>query len=505
MRAYSSKVMRPLRGWVDMIRVTAQSLRRSLLTRTTIALWLCLLVHAVTGCERADPPGLPSATGTDPKTLQEAAYLGDLGKLKYYLDSGASINDPDQSGFTALHWAAIESNHEAAAILLDHGAFVDAVRSLDVGYLLNTHKLRPLHLASLEGDKEMVAMLLGAGADPTHPFDLGLTALHLAASRGDVEIAKLLIEAGADVDALAYHDSRAGLAASLFGQSELAAGYTPVFLAAQAGHDLFVELLLSYGADPSICSPHVKLDGVDQSTATTTRSLALLANGSDYADSKRRSPPPQGAKIVRFLRLWQFDRGTCAVHEAAMNGHHRSVKALLNAGVPVDAPDRSGLSAMCYAAWHAKVATIELLLDSGASAMFSTAEGVTPLHFAAASGSPDTVSILLSHMGDSSLSTHPSTALAVDAMTTSHFEISTAGSLQLGVARVDPSEIKTLKIPHGSTALHIAASVGDAESVQLLLSAGSSASAKDAVGMTPMNRAADGGHVSIVNILRDAR
>lgn len=45
--------------------------------------------------------------------------------IQWYLDTGASVNQCDNAGYTALHKACVHNNLEAAALLLQYGADVN--------------------------------------------------------------------------------------------------------------------------------------------------------------------------------------------------------------------------------------------------------------------------------------------------------------------------------------------------------------------------------------------
>lgn len=82
--------------------------------------------------------------------LHEAAEINDLGEVKRLLDSGAEVDSVDLLGKTPLH---LITSAEAAKILIDHGAKIDAD---------NIDKT-PLYLAAKRGDKEIVSFLLAHG------------------------------------------------------------------------------------------------------------------------------------------------------------------------------------------------------------------------------------------------------------------------------------------------------------------------------------------------------
>jgi uncharacterized protein len=124
----------------------------------------------------------------------EAAALGRAGRV-----ADVVAADPDAvraeaaDGFTALHLAAFFGQLEVAAVLLEHGAAVDAQAG-------NPTQVQPLHSAAAGGHAAIAALLLERGADPNARQQGGFVPLHAAAARGDDVTARLLLEHGADRD-----------------------------------------------------------------------------------------------------------------------------------------------------------------------------------------------------------------------------------------------------------------------------------------------------------------
>lgn len=119
---------------------------------------------------------------------------------------GVDVNKPDgihiltQEGeCTPLKHAVLNDRLEIVEALIAAGAKVDTA---------DFSGWTPLMNASVEGQTEIVSLLLKHGADPNIRImpkglskeDKGETALILAARNAQVEVASLLIEAGADVD-----------------------------------------------------------------------------------------------------------------------------------------------------------------------------------------------------------------------------------------------------------------------------------------------------------------
>jgi len=96
-----------------------------------------------------------------------------------------------------------------------------------------------LHAAAETGRKEMIPLILDAGADINRAtYDATFTALHHALAQGHFECARVLIDRGADLNLL----NEAGV----FGSS--------LHYAILKDNEEFVKLLMSKGADVNLCS-----------------------------------------------------------------------------------------------------------------------------------------------------------------------------------------------------------------------------------------------------------
>ena len=129
----------------------------------------------------------------DELSVFEAAAFGRLERLRTIL-----AEDPEQAstrsedGFTALHLAAFAEQEEAARVVIEHGADVNAVSTGPIA------RVPPLGTAVFVPSAPLARLLLDAGADVNLPGDGGFTALHGAAQTGDQELVRLLLERGAD-------------------------------------------------------------------------------------------------------------------------------------------------------------------------------------------------------------------------------------------------------------------------------------------------------------------
>ena len=97
-----------------------------------------------------------------------SAYRGQLRYLHLYLEAGADINlAQPMNGVTGLHVAVQHNLPEIVRFFLDHGARVDQAcyddaPTPDPGHVYGE---TALHFAAAGADREIVQMLLDAGAD----------------------------------------------------------------------------------------------------------------------------------------------------------------------------------------------------------------------------------------------------------------------------------------------------------------------------------------------------
>jgi uncharacterized protein len=148
----------------------------------------------------------------------EASALGQNERLKKILRHDSVLNGYSSDGFTALHFACFFGQPEAARLLIEKGAKVDAVannptrvmplhsaassRNMAAARLLLEHGAPvnarqqagwiPIHAAAQNGDREMVELLLAHSADTEITNDAGKTAAMIAREKGHADIAVLL-------------------------------------------------------------------------------------------------------------------------------------------------------------------------------------------------------------------------------------------------------------------------------------------------------------------------
>jgi tol-pal system protein YbgF len=145
----------------------------------------------------ARPQALAERDAEGNTPLHKAAALNRTALIRELIRRGADVNADNPSYVyvhTPLHEAVRNDRLEAAALLLENGANIDAGRYVRGPETSRRYTLTPLFLAVLSGQEAMVGLLLGHGADPTlsaHPA-LGGTPLGLAEKKGLSSLVRML-------------------------------------------------------------------------------------------------------------------------------------------------------------------------------------------------------------------------------------------------------------------------------------------------------------------------
>jgi ankyrin repeat protein len=125
--------------------------------------------------------------GDGETALHRAASRGHVQATALLLDRGAKVDAADGEGVTPLVLAAYRGHADVVKLLLERGAYVNAQEK--------RNGLSSLSHAVGRGDKELVAVLLKHGADPSLKSADGRTALDRAEANGATEIVALLRQA----------------------------------------------------------------------------------------------------------------------------------------------------------------------------------------------------------------------------------------------------------------------------------------------------------------------
>jgi len=160
--------------------------------------------------------------------LIDAVKSADTAAVRALLDRHVDVNAPQEDGTTALHFAADGDNREIVELLVRAGANVKAA---------NRYGATPMWLASVNGNAAVIDVFLKAGADPNTALPEGETVLMAAARTGNLDAVKLLLGHRAALNAKeGWH------------------GQTALMWAAAEGHSDMVSLLIDKGADVKAAS-----------------------------------------------------------------------------------------------------------------------------------------------------------------------------------------------------------------------------------------------------------
>ncbi|XP_049883188.1 poly [ADP-ribose] polymerase tankyrase [Pectinophora gossypiella] len=295
---------------------------------------------------------------TDPlRELFEACKIGDAARVKKLI-TPQTVNARDTAGrkSTPLHFAAGYGRREVVEILIAAGA---ALQARDDG------GLQPLHNACSFGHADVVRALLAAGAAPAARDNWGYTPLHEAAAKGKVDVCIALLQHGADPN---------------IRNTE---GKTPLDLADSATRPVLTG---------EYCAADV-LEAARSGADDRLASLLTPLNVNVHAHDGRRSTP---------------------LHLAAGYNRARAVRLLLQRGADVHAKDKGGLVPLHNACSYGHYEVTELLVRAGADVNATDLWAFTPLHEAASKARLEVCSLLLSEGADPTLlNCHGKSALDV--------------------------------------------------------------------------------------------
>jgi ankyrin repeat protein len=340
---------------------------------------LKLLLKAGADVESPNPEGQTA--------LMAVARTGEIEAAKVILSYKPKVDAVEQwGGQTALMWAAAQSQPDMVALLIKHGANVNArgvvrdwqrrVTAEGRPKNMNHGGFTPLLYAAREGCIECAKHLLKAKADINLPDPDGMTPLNLALTNMRFDFAAYLISQGADVNRWDFW------------------GRTPLYSAIDLN-------TLPRGGRPDLPS-------TDRLTGYDVAEMLLKAGANPNAQLKLRPPYRNGV----------FDRGGDQVIStgatpllvAAKVGDAKSVELLLKYHAMVDLPTAAGVTPYMAAAGMGQsfnptrgryktdddaVACLKLLKAAGAKVNGTNVQGLTALHSAASLGWDHTVAALV--------------------------------------------------------------------------------------------------------------
>lgn len=196
------------------------------------------------------------------------------------------------------------------------------------------------------------------------------------------------------------------------------------------------------------------------------------------------------------MDLDQHDEaGKTALMLAAAQGHVSLLEQLLQFGARVDQRNRRGGTALMYAAQYGEVEAARRLLAAGSEVNLQAAKGWTALMVAVLKGRKPMTSLLLTHGADPNIQDMLGWTPLMRAVETNRLFI-----VQTLLAQ--PNTLVNAADGNGMTALHVAAALGHADMVKLLLAYGADARARDGADRTPSVLAQQGRHGEVARLLK---
>ena len=276
------------------------------------------------------------------------AKIAEMLNVKLSSESHAVTNDIWSAAFTG--------NTEALKQALTDGADVNVINSASGATLLST--------AAVMGHTKAVAILLEHGADINAKSRDGGTALHTAAFFGRIETAKLLLEKGADTT-LQNNDGVTPLDATNVDWqfTQFVASLLQITVEeaeVKAGRAEIAKLL-----SPSNLSEGEGISAVeDVWDAASTGNLSVVKQALANGINPNTKDPKSGGTLLA---------------SAALMGHTEIVALLLEHGTDVNVRSKDGGTALHAAAFLGRVETVKLLLNKGADTTLRHKMGSTAI------------------------------------------------------------------------------------------------------------------------------
>ncbi|CAB3983026.1 serine threonine- phosphatase 6 regulatory ankyrin repeat subunit A-like [Paramuricea clavata] len=449
---------------------------------------------------------------------------------------------------TPLHIAArIKGGTGVADMLLKSGANVDVPQE---------NGETSLHIATRNGNLAMVKLLLVEGANASRKSRTGEIPLHIAIEKSLEDIVLVLVNHTLASCLMVTHGVK------LIVNSPNKKGETPLHYVCKLRNDNEIgerdlrtaKLLLKYGANPNLETAEVKETAVHYCARHGNNEILLALFNAVSADEVQRlvnqktrdgltplliSSKEGNLDVIKSLmsrqaRLDAFDqKGKTPLHLSCEHGHKDVVQFLLNSKAYINAKTKLGLTALHLAAQKGFKDIVEMLVTSfSASIDALSLEGKTPLHLAAEGGKLEVCKILLHLKADTSATDNKGRTPLHYAAQKDHSDViefflenrpqlvnqaNAEGETCAHIAAAKGSvavikELLKLKDIHmtekfttgsNSTPLHLAASGGHTEVVQVLLQNGADATPMDKHGMTAIHLAAKNGHTRVIEILKE--
>lgn len=454
--------------------------------------------------------------------LTKAAYYGQTEVVKVLLKNKADPNFQFSGGWTALmnacnaatHTEKKEEFHKIVALLLEQKASVES-REQEAQQTALVHAL-------VGKDLTLVRLLLNTGTNINMAIsDTGKTALHFAVEHYSEEVFNYLVERkGLEIDCLNKKGGTPLLYVSpLVKESKITK---------KQARDIVVNLLKK-GA---------KLQLHDLIRELLPKSMDLVISILESAEFKQviQSNMSIGTELLQFSALHGYHRmaeilisidvpiechdpkGNTPLHMAAQEGHTSIIELLIKQGADKHAKSKFvGNTALNKAAAYGHLNCVQALVRAGADVNLTDNNGRTALHWAFATLTTGT-----------SISDEPKPKNEETAEAIIHCLLEAKADLNILIERYSPlmaaiyyqykTCIKLLveksttddlnRMVDGRSALGLAARLGDAKTVELLISRSADVNQFDRtipLANSPLSYAAKSGHKDCFELLLAAK
>jgi uncharacterized protein len=346
------------------------------------------------------------------------------------IEKGSDVRARSADGTSALDWAVYNDDADLVQRLIKAGADVSST---------NDYGASPLRQAAVVADPLVIRALLKAGADPNAANAEGETPLMIVARTGNIESAKLLLSRGAKVNV-----------------KEQWGGQSALMWAAAQHQAEMVKFLISHGAN--------------------------VNEHGDVRDWQRRVTAEGRPKNMNH-------GGFTPLLYAAREGCIECAKYLIKAKADINFPDPLGETPLVLALMNMRFDMAAYLISAGADVNKWDFYGDTPLYVAIdlndlpRGGRPDLPSL------------DNTTGLQVAAMLLEkganvNAQLKLRPRYRNGVFDRGGDQV----LSTGATPLLLAAKVGDADAIKLLLKYKPLVDLPTATGVTPLMAAAGMGH-----------
>jgi ankyrin repeat protein len=431
-----------------------------------------------------------SASGST--LLIEAARAEQAQLVVYLLSNGASLEQGDSFGDTALHIAAHHSHERVLRILIRHASCKND--NIDI---LSKAGYTPLMLAARIGNIEATKALLEGGARRDARCSKRGTPLFYAVSSQSFEVATILLT----------YNLPEGLTCKGLVNVIVEHSVTPLHISAEKKHTKLVQLLLRHGAE---------VDASDANGMTALHYACLPM-------SPKESNPEQQYETVRALlkagaqRDKKTNRGTTPIMHAVYSESTEVIKLLLSANMPqelspkklLNIADSSGFTPLLLAAQRHNAQLVKYLIHNGADIrVCQQGDAFTALHHACSDSAnndePEAVETVKALLDKGARRD----SQATNGYTVLHTTVSSAFEEVAKILltynlpiHLNKSDFVNMSTHLGITPLMLAAQKDNKNLVELFLNHGASTEATDLRDNTALHYSVSEGHIDSTKML----